>query len=309
MRIFHSTAEYADSGMGASAVALGFFDGVHAGHRRVIERCVKDSGKCASVVLTFRESPAAALKKGKPRLLSQNSEKARLLGELGVDAVIFADFESMMALSAEAFVEEILARQLGARAVFCGYNYRFGRGGAGDTDTLCALCGEHGIAVAVCEPVSIDGEGVSSTRIRDCVESGEIERANRMLGRELSIGGSIGRGNHIGSALGFPTVNIPIPADAVVPRFGVYQSRILIDGRKYRGATNIGVHPTVGENDAPLCETFILGYDGGELYGREAECRLVRFVRPERRFGSVEELKEQVKRDIESIDQANKTQQ
>ena len=300
MKIFYSIEEYAAKGY-RSRVALGYFDGVHAGHRAVVEACRCHNTGEKAVVLTFRESPAAALGFAAPPALTDNARKAELLEQAGADAVIFADFGALRELSPADFVRRVLVEQLRAAAVSCGYNYRFGSKGAGDTALLTELCAAEGIAIHVAEPVFRDGEAVSSTRIRELLSSGELRRANRMLGYAYAIGGDVGSGNRIGTTLGFPTLNIPIGEGLCVPRYGVYAARVTVDGASYRGATNIGVHPTVEIIERPLCETFLIDYAGGDLYGAHAVCELLDFIRPERRFDSPAALREQVMRDIERV--------
>ena len=301
MKITDSLEEYIPKKNG-TRVALGFFDGVHRGHRAVIGSCIAEKGSSPCVVLTFRESPAKALGRPTPTLLTDNEKKAELLAQIGVDEVIFADFNTVKDLSPQAFVTAILRDKLHAEKVTCGFNYHFGQGGAGDTALLTKLCEEQGIAVEVKEPVFCDGEQISSSLIRRCIADGRIEKANNLLGYPYAIEGAIDSGNHIGSAMGFPTVNIPIGEGLTVPRYGVYASAITIDGRRYRGATNIGVHPTVGAHDVPLCETFLLDFGGGDLYGKKATCELTAFVREEKRFASMDELGAQIKKDCETID-------
>ena len=300
MKIYQSIDEYARQGY-RSDVALGYFDGVHEGHRAVIRLCTGQDDGAVKVVLTFRDSPAAALGREAPPYLTDNEEKALLMWELGIEAVIFADFETIRELSAGTFVTQVLKEKLRARTVACGYNYRFGRGGAGDTAALTALCAGEGIAVFVADPVTAAGETVSSTRIRELLSEGEIPRANTMLGHPYTVGGTVERGNSLGSAMGYPTVNIPMDKGRAIPRYGVYASRITIAGERFRGATNIGVHPSVGENDRPLCESFLIGYGGGALYGAAVICEPVRFLRPERRFSSLEALQAQIERDVEEV--------
>lgn len=300
MRVFNSLEEYQPH-EGGAFVALGFFDGVHSGHRAVIGCCVGDSGELPAAVLTFSESPAKALGKPAPPLLSDNARKAELMEEIGVDEVVFADFFAVMDMGPKEFVQEVLRDKLNAKKVYCGFNYRFGAGGSGDTTILQELCAESGIGVVVKEPVYLGEEQVSSSAIRELIADGKIEKANDMLGYRYSVCGGIGSGNHIGTAMGFPTVNIPLNDGMTMPRYGVYASDITIDGKVYRGATNIGVHPTVGANEKPLCETFLLDFEGGDLYGRKAVCALKAFVRPEKRFRSAEELTAQVRRDCKLI--------
>ena len=172
MAIYYGLNDYAPDERGSCA-ALGFFDGVHIGHRAVIGGC---GGGLRKIALTFGESPAKALTGERPPLLTDNGTKARLLGCAGADDVIFADFLSLKDKSAEEFVREILCEKLNAKTVCCGFNYRFGRGGEGDTEALKRLCGELGIEVRVCRPVTLDGEQVSSSKIRELISAGEIKK-------------------------------------------------------------------------------------------------------------------------------------
>ena len=300
MDIYHSIEDFAKTGY-ESHVALGFFDGVHLGHRAVIDDCAAHKDGRLSAVLTFSDSPARLMGNNEVRLLTDNERKAELIAGCGIDALIFADFPRIRELSAEDFIRRVLRDRLRAKRVVCGYNYRFGRDGRGDTRMLRELCREEGIEVCVKEPVGVGGESVSSTAIREKLSRGDIEGANRMLGYRYTVAGKIGSGNHIGTKMGFPTVNIPMGEGLAVPRYGVYAAYLTVDGKTYRGATNIGVHPTVGENLVPLCETFLLDYEGEALYGEEAVCEPIRFIRPERRFGSLDELTAQVGADIGKI--------
>lgn len=300
MAIYHSLDEYKKTENGVCA-ALGYFDGVHLGHRAVIGACKTNGGGLPCVVLTFSENPALSLGRPCPPLLTDNARKAELLQESGADDVIFSDFSAIRDKSPADFVRDILRDRLNAKEVFCGFNYRFGRGGEGDTEVLHKLCAAHGIGVTVLDPVYLENEPVSSSRIRALLSDGEIGQVNDMLGCPYRISGSIEGGNHLGTVMGFPTVNLPLNADAAIPRRGVYASRLTIDGKPYLGATDIGVHPTVGEAARPLCETFLLDFGGGDLYGKTAVCELLEFIRPEMRFPSPEALTEQIRRDCEKI--------
>lgn len=301
MRIFNSIEEY--TAVRPAQVALGYFDGVHRGHRAVIAACKKGEGD--AVVLTFRESPAAALGYAAPPALTDPARKAALMEQAGADAVIFADFRELRDLEPEQFVRAVLRDRLGAAGVACGYNYRFGRNGAGDTELLLRLCAAEDIGATVVQPVSVDGEAVSSTRIRELLAEGEITRVNRMLGSPFAVCGEIRSGNHIGTTLGFPTLNLPVGEGLCMPRRGVYAARVTVGGRSYIAATNIGVRPTVERDGAPVCESFLLGYEGGDLYGYTAVCELTRFIRPERRFEDFDALKRQVLSDIETVRRAD----
>ena len=296
MRVYYGIDEYAAETSGAR-VALGFFDGVHLGHRAVLSACVNGSdGK--AVALTFSQSPAAALGRQAPPLLTDNSRKAELMAELGIDAVIFADFGELRDMSAEDFVRVILRDRLRASEVCCGENYHFGRGGSGDAGALRELCAREGIGVCVVGPEMMGGEAVSSTRIRGLLARGDIGTADSLLGYRWAVRGVIGRGNGIGSVMGYPTVNLPVGEGLCAPRYGVYASIVTVGGVSYRAATNIGVHPTVGEADALLCESYLIDYRGGELYGERAVCEPVEFIRPEMRFADERELRERIGEDI-----------
>ena len=148
----------------------------------------------------------------------------------------------------------------------------------------------------MCVPVTYKGEAVSSTRIRECIQNGEIEDANAMLGYEFAVSGEIKSGNHIGTKISSPTINQPLNPEVITPKFGVYATKVTIDCKTYIGATNIGVHPTVGEC-SPVCETHLLDFSGGNLYSLDATTRLIHFIRPEQNFSSLSDLKDQIEKD------------
>lgn len=276
------------------AVALGLFDGVHLGHRRVIREAVGHPGLTATV-FTFTEQ-AAALKPNASALCSP-VRTAQLFEILGVDEWCEADFEAFRDLSPEAFVEDVLVRQLHAARVCCGFNFRFGKHGAGDVKLLRSLCDANGIELVVADELCDDEGTVCSARIRRLIENGDVQTASRLLGHPFMIDTPVVHGQALGRALGFPTANQLLFPRAVRPRFGVYMSTVVIDGRTYYGVSNLGLRPTVGA-DTPLCETWIDGFDG-DLYDVAPQVILTRFLREERRFDSVEALKAQVWRDRE----------
>ena len=288
------------------AVALGLFDGVHLGHRAVISLAARRelNGREPALtvsVYTFRQPPGA-LKEGACELCSPR-QKRLALSTLGVEELICADFDTVKDLSPEQFVDRVLRERLNARLVCCGFNYRFGKGGAGDASLLKELCARRGIRVETAGAVEVDGEPVSSSRIRRLVEQGDMRQASRLLGRPFIIDFPVVTGQQLGRKLGTPTINQPLPADFVRPRFGVYASSVEVDGRLYHGVTNVGMRPTVADRPggavtAPLSETWIPAYDG-DLYGREVPVALVKFLRQEQRFSTVEELQEQILRDGE----------
>ena len=280
-----------------TSLALGFFDGVHLGHQNVIKTAVKNAhGHCKSAVLTFKKSPSATLNKACKPMLSTNEEKCRLFEKLGVEIVFCIDFEEICHLSAQEFVKTVLCDTLNAEFASVGFNYHFGKGGTATADDLVAMCKKLCIKSQMCVPVTYKGEAVSSTRIRECIQNGEIEDANAMLGYEFAVSGEIKSGNHIGTKISSPTINQPLNPEVITPKFGVYATKVTIDCKTYIGATNIGVHPTVGEC-SPVCETHLLDFSGGNLYSLDATTRLIHFIRPEQNFSSLSDLKDQIEKD------------
>lgn len=274
------------------AVALGQFDGVHIGHRAVISRAVGMEGT-TSALFTFADS-ANLPKKNALDLLSA-AGKEQLLESLGVEELFEADFASLRDLSPADFVRVILHETLHAVRVCCGFNYHFGKGGAGDAAQLRELCAPYGIEVIAVDAVQIDGAPVSASRIRRLIENGQVQEASRLLGHPFTIDFTVVGGQHVGRLLGTPTINQPLPAHFVRPRFGVYASSVEVNGKVTHGVTNIGLRPTVGA-DAPLAETWIPQFSG-DLYGQNVPVSLVRFLRDEMRFPSLEELQKQIIRD------------
>ena len=276
------------------SVALGLFDGLHPAHRQVILAATKGIEDNTSVaVYTF--DPATIHTKTINGLLCDTDEEQSLLERMGVEELFYVDFATVQHLSPADFVHTILKEQLGAVQVSCGYNYRFGYRGEGDTALLTALCAEVGIAVSVVPEIDIDGIPVSSTAIRAAIAEGDMALARRLLGRPYRLQAPVVEGQHLGNTLGFPTINQTFPAGFALPRFGVYASCVQLEGETYPAVTNVGIRPTVGA-DAPLAETYLIGFSG-DLYGKTPSVYPIRFLRPEQTFPSLEALKEQIARD------------
>ena len=279
-----------------SAVALGFFDGLHLGHIEVIKRALLKDGLC-SVVFTFNDKtslPKFSGKKG--HCIITHEQKTEIFRNLGVERVYAPDFGDVKDYTAREFVERILRDELNASVVVCGYDFRFGKGGEGNPDILRQLCAEYGMECEVVPAVAVDGVTVSSTVIREMIRNGDIEAANRFLGYELSYNLPVIQGNRIGRTIGFPTINQAIPDYMVKPKNGVYKSWTIVGGRTYRSITNIGVKPTVGYTGESVMETHIIGFEG-DLYGRTVRVALREFIRDEVRFRSLDELKRQIEAD------------
>ncbi|MBQ6848927.1 MAG: riboflavin biosynthesis protein RibF [Clostridia bacterium] len=277
------------------SVALGLFDGLHPGHRQVILAAVRQGEDCLSrAVYTF--IPHTVNTKTILGRLCDDQEEQQLLQTMDVDELFKEDFAAVRHLTPAEFVEKVLVEQLHARQVTCGYNYRFGAGGAGDAALLTTLCAQHGIAVTVVPEVDCGGSPINSTTIRAAIAHGDMSLARRLLGRPYHLQAPVTQGQHLGRRLGLPTINQILPTHLVAPRFGVYASCVQWDGHVYPAVTNIGVRPTVG-TDAPLAETYILGFDG-DLYGTEPTVYPLEYLRPEQKFESLEALQAQIRADV-----------
>lgn len=282
----------------ARVLALGFFDGVHRGHQALLCRAAELGRKLGltSAGCTFVVPPAAVIAGRAVPLLSTPDDRARLMtGLCGVDEVITIPFDrAMMDTPWDVFVRDYLVGKLRARHLVAGRDYRFGAGGRGDARRLQELCGELGIGCDILEPVTLDGAQASSTRIRDLVARGEVEEAARYLGHPHVLSGRVAHGKALGRTLGFPTVNVEPDPGVLVPAYGVYAARaVLEDGTGYMACVNIGVRPTVDRAGAMTVEGFLLDF-AGDLYGQRLWLELGRRLREERRFGSLEALREAV---------------
>lgn len=275
---------------GELAAALGSFDGLHLGHRQVIGNTLSAPG-LRPAVITFQQNPSVSLQKKPVPLLTTNEQKLALLEEMGVEVVYLLPFDRIRDMEPEDFVEA-LYRICRVRALSCGFNFRFGKNGRGDAGLLKELCREKGIELSVTPPVSVAGETVSSTRIRACLEQGDVQQAGQLLGRPFGYDFEVTHGRQLGRTWGTPTINQPFPAGYVLPRFGVYASLVEVEGQKYYGVTNIGVKPTVG-SDCALSETWIPEFSG-DLYGKKVPVELLDFIRPERKFDSLDQLKNEI---------------
>ena len=281
-----------------TAVAVGFFDGVHRGHKAVIDAALgyKAQGlKCCVFSFSMSENSPAA-KKG-AKLLQSRTLKAETVESLGADWLLIPDFSSFMGLSPEQFAIEGLMKGMNAKVVCCGYDYRFGKGAAAGVEDLRRFLSPYGVEVVQVGAVLDNGEPISSTRIRTALDSGNISEANRLLGRPFAIDFAVEHGNKLGRKLGFPTANQPIAPRFAAPKFGVYATRITIDGKSFAAVTNVGVKPTVGSDHA-AAESYILDWSGN-LYGKNIKTEFIEFLRPEQKFASLDELKEAIFKNAE----------
>lgn len=293
MNIFYN--DYAFSS--PTAVALGNFDGVHIGHARLI-KALTDL-EFTSVVYTFEKHPANMLSGNETLLtINTNDEKAEILSELGVDNLIFADFLSVKDMTPREFVDKILIEKLSAREVVCGYNYRFGKRGEGDTELLEKLLREKGVGLTVIDEVTLDGMPVSSSEVRRALLSGDMPLAERLLGRPYFINSTVVHGNALGRKLGFPTVNETFGLGRLILPYGVYFARTVIGESALPAVVNVGIRPTVNSTDlTPSVEAHIIDFEG-DLYGSKVRVEFIKKHRNEQKFASLDDLKRQIEKDI-----------
>ena len=284
---------------GRTIAALGFFDGVHIGHRLLLRRAVELAAARSLTPAVFTFSDDARTFKPDAARLTDFSEKLELFRAAGIKRVYAADFPDLSGLSPERFVSEVLIGQLNVSVAVCGFNFRFGARAAGDSEALVRLMRKEGGDAEVIAPAILDGTVVSSSAIRAVLSEGDVVRAEKMLGRPFSFSGAVEHGRGYGRTEGIPTVNLPIPPHLAVPRRGVYRSRVTFDGMPAGcpAVSNVGTRPTFGENEIN-CESYLLDYEGGDLYGRAVRVELLGFLRDERRFDTPEELYRQIERDI-----------
>ena len=279
-------------------VALGFFDGVHIGHGALLQKTRQraDELGLTACAMSLDAPPAAVVSGSAAPLLGTMADRTLLMQRLyGIDEVVFEHFDRrMMALSWQAFIDDYLIGQLGARHVVCGHDYRFGHHGAGTPALLTEYCHARGIGCDVIAEVTLDGVRVSSTAIREQLLRGELDTACRFLGHPHLLSGIVAHGRGLGRTIGVPTANIPIAPELLIPPHGVYCARAeLEDGRVFPAVVNIGLHPTVGSLDAPVAEAWIDGLDA-TLYEKPLRLWLCHMLRSEQKFDSVQALRAQI---------------
>jgi riboflavin kinase/FMN adenylyltransferase len=281
-------------------VSIGNFDGVHQGHARIVGRLLEMARQLGApaVILTFDPHPARLLRPEQaPMPLTWTDDKARLLFALGVDAVVAYPTDlALLSLSASEFFQRIVLGQLQARGMVEGRNFFFGHDRGGDIEVLGRYCHGAGIPLEVVEPAEIDGQVVSSSRVRALISAGQVSEAARLLGRPYRIRGAVVHGQGRGDGLGYPTANVG-GIDTILPGQGIYAGRASIDGQSYAAAMSLGANPTFGESDLKV-EAFLLDYRG-DLYGRAIEVDFLARLREIKCFDSVEQLVEQMARDVQ----------
>lgn len=279
-----------------TVLSLGKFDGLHRGHELLMESVFeKAKTGLKAAVFTFELSPNPVF--DIQQVITTKEEKQQLFYERGVDYLIECPFtKEIMQMEPERFIEEIVKR-LCVKWIVVGTDFRFGHNRRGDYHMLQAYAGVYGYQVRVVQKMQYQGRDISSTYIREAIGKGSIEFANELLGYPYFIQGKIIRGNQVGRTIGFPTINIlPVP-EKLLPPYGVYVSRIFLDGRKYGGITNIGIKPTIHGEYPAGAETYIYDFCT-DVYDKTAKVELLHFERPEMKFDGIEQLKLQLAKDI-----------
>ena len=283
---------------GKSAVAIGKFDGIHLGHQALIHKITEQKEKgFLATVFTF-DTSASAYFGGETGELTTRTEKRQIFERMGVDVLIEFPLNPVTAATMpEEFVHRYLAGQMQAAYICAGPDLSFGKNGAGNYGLLERLALEHGYQVELIDKVTVDGEEVSSSRVREAVRQGQMEAAARMLGEAYSVTGTVEHGRMLGRRIGMPTANLIPEADKLLPPNGVYYSRVRAAEKYYAGITNVGCKPTVSEERRMGVETYLYDFTG-DIYGRDIRVELLAFRRQEMKFDSVEKLKAQMLQDI-----------
>lgn len=284
-----------------SYIALGNFDGVHLGHKVLIDSVVNNAKKnnLPSSVLIFKEHTKNTIQGKKQELLTSTKYKYKILEELNIDYVYEMDFnEVIMKMKPEEFVESFLVKNLKIKGIVVGFDYRFGHKAQGNIKILEKLCKKNNIDLLVIDAIYDNDNVISSTRIRNLIREGNIKEANHLLGRLFLINGKVIKGKGLGRTLGFPTANLALDESYVIPKYGVYAGVVKVDEVEYVAAINIGINPTFKEEQK--LEAYLLDFNG-DLYEKEVEIQLIEYLRPEIKFDKVEDLISQMEKDIYCI--------
>ena len=298
MRIFNdlSTLPKAEN----TILTLGIFDGVHLGHRKIIEKLKKKAAilNCRNLVITFSPHPRNVISgKRDLMLLTTIKEKIKLLEEIGVENLLIINFtKEFSQLSSEKFFNDYIIEKIGIKEIVVGYDHHFGKGRSGDINTLRKMGMEFGFDVTSVEPFKIDNEAVNSTKIRKALAEGNIKIANSFLGREYSFGGIVVEGDKRGRELGFPTANIFVDDEKLLPMMGIYAVEFLFDDEKHKGLLSIGIRSTFYDSGKIVVEVYLYDFSR-DIYNKKITVRIIDWVRGEEKFTSAEALVEQMQKD------------
>ena len=296
MRILRELSEIKNVCLG-----MGLFDGVHTGHKKLIETLINNASerKTASVILTFKNSPAEIFL-GNAEYISTLEEREQLIERCGVDYMVELDFDNeLKMMSAEEYLKNVVVRYFSPKYIVTGFNHTFGQEKSGNPTFLRDNKVKYDYAYEELSPVLYNGEIVSSTLIKQLLKNGDISHANELLGQPFVISGNVVKGNQLGRTIGFPTANIAYPDKKIRIPFGVYKAEVSYSGQVYRGMLNYGLKPTVNRESAtPVAEVHILDFDR-DIYGENIEIYVIDKIRDENKFESLEELRKQIIKDLE----------
>lgn len=282
-------------------IALGFFDGVHLGHSALLQTARQEADRrgCIAAVLTFSNHPDKLVFGRETPLINTVDEREQLMTELyAIDQVLSIPFDrALMQMPWEVFVEDLLVATLGCVHVVCGHDFTFGHRGAGTPERLREKCAELGLGCHVIDQVVDHGTPISSTRIRLLLQQGQVEEANRLLGHPHFLTGTVEPGKQLGRQMGIPTANLRLAAGVMAPAFGVYAGQVrLADGSRHPAVLNVGICPTIGLDTGITVEPWLLDFSG-DLYGQTVQVEFCKFLRPEQRFDTLEDLREAILKD------------
>lgn len=283
-----------------TAITIGKFDGLHKGHRKLFAQLLRAKADgLTTVVFTFNKAPKNIIYYDEVKNIFTSEEKNRLYENIGIDILIEYPFnQSFINMSSDEFLEDILINQLGMKLIITGTDFKFGKNRSGNIDLLKQKANEYGYKVVIIEKAQYEYKDISSTFIKQLLLEGKIETVNYLLGFPYTVIGTIVLGNQLGRTVGMPTINI-IPEDTkLLPPNGVYAVKVWIDNQVYMGITNVGNKPTISDNLQMGIETHILDFEY-EVYGKTAIIEFYHFIRPEKKFSSLQEVKNQVDKDIE----------
>lgn len=285
------------------SLALGYFDGVHLGHRKVILSAVDFARKNRnkSAVITFKDHPCCFFKGVCPKYILTREDRLKHIEALGVDYVYILDFdEDLSRLTAEEYLKNILIDNFTPKSISTGFNHYFGAKKSGGVDLLTKMQSVYRYEYFEIPPQKINNETISSTVIRNALSKGSIQIANEMLGYNFTISGKIVRGQQLGRKIGFRTANLIYPPELIDLPFGVYSVLVHYEGRQYKGITNFGIRPTVSDSHSCSLETHILDFDK-DIYGQKISVEFLKMIRQEKKFDSIDDLKAQIFLDIAEI--------
>jgi len=278
--------------------ALGFFDGVHGGHQVLLQACRQLAAHtgCQTGAVTFSAHPESLISGQPPLLINTVEDRQWLLREFGMTEVLVLPFDEQLRTKPwQVFLEDLLDR--GAVGFICGDDFRFGFRGQGNAQTLADFCRERNLFWSIIPAQTLDDTRISSTYIRQLLEQGEMEQAVRFLKHPHMLTGTVVSGRQIGTTIGIPTANLQLPTGIVCPRHGVYACKAIVDGKQYLAVTNIGSRPTVGGHHVTV-EPWLLDFQG-DLYGKTLTLQFYSFLRPEKKFPSLEALREEIRKNAE----------